>query len=414
MPLFASFRRPFYGWWIVVASFLIAFYVGGVVFYGFTAIFEPIAEEMGWSYAQISLAASLRGLELGLLAPLTGMMTDRWGPRRILMGGTILTAGGLFLLSQTSSLAMFYGAFALLALGMSASTVTVLLTAVANWFRARAGLASGIAICGFGFSGLIVPVIVRLVDLYDWRMAVVFLGAGVLVIALPLSMVFRHRPEKYGYLPDGRKDAGVKAAGSLPSAPELNVGASYALKSPTFWRISLTYMCHMIFVSSIITHVMPYLSSIGVVRSQASLVAMAIPIISVSGRLSFGWFADKYTRRKVAAIAYIMMTLGLLCFGSLASAGLWLIVPFLLLFGIGYGGSNALRPSMVTEYFGRSNFGSIFGLMVGINALGGILGPPVAGWVFDTWGSYQGIWFVYAVVGIGAVLSIAGVTHTRT
>ena len=414
MPFFSSLPRPFYGWWIVAASFLIAFYVGGVVFYGFTAIFEPIAEEMGWSYAQISLAASLRGLELGLLAPLTGMLTDRWGPRRILMGGTILTAGGLFLLSQTSSLATFYGAFALLALGMSASTVTVLLTAVANWFRARAGLASGIAICGFGFSGLIVPVIVRLVDLYDWRMAVVFLGAGVLVIALPLSMVFRHRPEKYGYLPDGRKDAGVQAAGSIPPPPELNVGARYALKSSIFWRISLTYMCHMIFVSSIITHVMPYLSSIGVVRSQASLVAMAIPIISVSGRLSFGWLADKFTRRKVAATAYIMMTLGLLCFGSLASAGLWLIVPFLLLFGIGYGGSNALRPSMVTEYFGRNNFGSIFGLMVGINALGGILGPPVAGWVFDTWGSYQGIWFVYAVVGIAAVLSIASITRTRT
>jgi MFS family permease len=387
--------------------------VGGVVFYGFTAIFEPIAEEMGWSYAQISLAASLRGLELGILAPLTGMMTDRWGPRRILMGGAILTAGGLFLLSQTSSLATFYGAFALLALGMSATIVTVLLTAVANWFRARAGLASGIAICGFGFSGIIVPFIVRLVDVYDWRMAVVFLGAGVLVVALPLSLVFRHRPERYGYLPDGGQTSAVGAAGSPPPAPEMNVGVGYALRSPTFWRISLTYMCHMIFVSSIITHVMPYLSSVGVARAQASLVAMAIPIISVGGRLSFGWFADKFTRRRIAATAYVMMTLGLLCFGSLAIYGLWFLVPFLLLFGIGYGGSNALRPALVTEYFGRSKFGSIFGLMVGINALGGILGPPLAGWVFDTWGSYQGIWFVYAIVGIGAVLSVAGISRAR-
>ena len=69
----------FYGWWIVGACFLIALYMGGVIFYGFTAIFEPIANEFGWSYTQISLALSLRGLEIGLLAPLIGLLVDRWG-----------------------------------------------------------------------------------------------------------------------------------------------------------------------------------------------------------------------------------------------------------------------------------------------------------------------------------------------
>ena len=74
-----SWKPPkiFYGWYIVGASFLIFIYMGGVVFYGFTAIFEPIANEFHWSYAQISLAASLRGLEIGLLAPLTGILVDR-------------------------------------------------------------------------------------------------------------------------------------------------------------------------------------------------------------------------------------------------------------------------------------------------------------------------------------------------
>ena len=114
--------KIFYGWWVVVASFLIALYVGGTVFYGFTAFFEPIANEMGWSYTQISLAASLRGLEIGLLSPVVGILADRWGPRRLIFSGVLITVSGLLLLSSTSSLIMFYGAFALLSIGVSACT----------------------------------------------------------------------------------------------------------------------------------------------------------------------------------------------------------------------------------------------------------------------------------------------------
>jgi len=168
--------KIFYGWWIVGASFLIALCVGGAVFYGFTAFFEPIANEMGWSYTQISLAASLRGLEMGLLSPFVGILADRWGPKRLIFGGVLITVAGLLLLSSTRSLIMFYGAFALLAIGVSACTVTVLLTAIANWFRRKMGIASGIAICGFGFSGLLIPVIVRLIAAYDWRIAVTILA----------------------------------------------------------------------------------------------------------------------------------------------------------------------------------------------------------------------------------------------
>ena len=79
--------KVFYGWWVVSACFLISLYLGGVVILGFTAFFEPIANEFGWSYAQISLAASLRGMEVGLLAPVLGLLVDRWGPRRLIFGG---------------------------------------------------------------------------------------------------------------------------------------------------------------------------------------------------------------------------------------------------------------------------------------------------------------------------------------
>lgn len=414
-------RRPdvFYGWWIVAASFFIALYVGGGVFYGFTAIFEPIANEMGWSYTHISLAASLRGLEMGLLAPLVGVLTDRWGPRRLIFGGAILGSLGLLTLSQTTSLGMFYGAFVLIAIGMSACTMTVLMTAVANWFRRRVGIASGIAVCGFGFGGLMVPALVKLIETYDWRPTIMLLAVGMLFIPVLLSIVFRHKPEQYGYLPDGETaDRNPSADGvpaTTPSKPDdIALGVRQVFKSVTFWIVALAFTCHIFLVTAIITHVMPYLSSIGVARSTSSIVATAIPLTSIFGRLSFGWFGDRFNRKTTTAVGFAMMGLGLFCFGYTATGGTWLLVPFLVLFGIGYGGLNVMRPSLIQEYFGRRSFGTVFGLIIGINMAGSIGGPALAGWVFDTWGSYQGIWLAMSAIPVAALIATLVLSPVRS
>ena len=406
--------RVFYGWWIVAASFLVALYVGGVVFYGFTAIFEPIADDLGWSYTQISLAASLRGIEMSLLAPVIGMLVDRLGPRKLVFGGAIMTAAGLALLSRTDSLAMFYGAFFVITIGMSGCSLTVLMTAIANWFRRSVGKATGVAASGFGFGGLVVPLVVRLIDAYDWRTAMLLLGLGMLVLVLPLALLFRHRPEQYGYLPDGEAVPPV-----LDSAPtqaqtgEVNVGAREALRRSTFWRMAVGFTYHVLVLTAVVTHVMPYLSSIGVARAKASVVATLVPVTSIAGRLGFGWLGDRFDRRRLAAIGFAMMGLGTLCFAYAAPTSPWLLILFVALFGIGYGANNVLRPSLVRELFGRTSFGAVLGFMIGINMLGGIVGPPLAGWVFDNWGSYQGIWLLFAGLGVAAVVSILTVPHAR-
>ncbi len=366
-------------------------------------IFEPIANEMGWSYTQIALGPSLLGVEAGLLAPLLGILADRWGSRRLIFTGAVVTAGGLLLLSQITSLAMFYGALALMAIGISCCTMTVLMTAVSGWFRRKVGLASGIAVSGFGFGGLLIPVMVRLIDVYEWRTAVTILAIGMLVIVAPLSLVFRHKPEKYGYLPDGEAIDAAKTNGdpTLPQVAEVEVKARAALKSRTFWQLALAYTFQGMFVSATVTHIMPYLSSIGVNRSMATIVATAVPLISITGRFGLGWLGDKMNRRLVAAVAFAMMGIGSFFFGYAGTSGAWSLVFFLILFGIGYGGGNSLRPSLGREYFGRTSFGTIFGLIMGINMLGGLTGPPLAGWVYDNWGNYQVIWFVFA--GLAAI-----------
>jgi MFS family permease len=413
----ARLPSVFYGWWLVGASALIALYVGGGVFYGFTAIFEPIADELGWSYAQISLAASLRGLEMGLLAPVVGVLTDRLGPRRLIFGGAIMGAIGLLLLSRATSLPTFYGAFVLIALAVSTCTMTVLTTAVSNWFRRKIGIASGIAVSGFGLGGLMVPVIVRLVESYDWRVAVAMLAAGMLVVPLPLSLLFRHRPEHYGYLPDGqaREEALPPATVDLlaTAAEEASPGLKRALASGVFAALALSFTCHTLLVTAVITHVMPYLSSVGISRSLSGMVATAVPLASIAGRLGFGWFGDRHGRKLTTVAGFGMMSAGLLSFGYAGSNSLWLLLPFLILFGTGYGGVNVMRVSLVQEHFGRRGFGTIFGVMTGVNMIGSLSGPALAGWAFDTFGSYRGIWLVMSGAPLVAVAAIMTLPPAR-
>lgn len=407
-------HKIFYGWWLVAASFPIALYVAGAIFYGFTAIFEPIANEMGWSYAQVSFASSLRGLESGLLAPLIGILVDRWGPRRLIAMGALALFLGLSLLSHVNSLAMFYGAFVLISAGMSSCTMTVLMTAVANWFRKKIGIASGIAICGFGFGGLLIPVIVWLVESWGWRMAVNVLAVGALVIVLPLSLLFRHKPEQYGYLPDG-EELKQEHNQAIPStdASEESVSSRQLLKTRYFWQLSLAFMCLTIMLSAVVTHIMPYLSSIGISRTQASLVATGVPVVSVGGRLFFGWIGDKVDRRKLLAVVLAMMLLGLSCFELAATRGNWLLVLYMVLFGLGFGGGIGLRPGMVRELFGRSKFGTVFGMMMGTGALGTVVGPLLAGWAFDSWGSYQNVWFMFNAFAVIAVVLVLFLPSAR-
>lgn len=403
--------RLYYGWWIVGASVLVGLYVGGIVVYGFTAIFEPIVLEFGWSYAVVAFAASLRGVESGLLEPVVGRLVDRWGPRRLIVFGSLFTTAGLLLLSHTFSLAMFYGSFVLLAVGMSACGPTVLVTAVASWFRVRQAFATGIALSGFGLGGLILPLMVTLIAQYGWRVTFEILAVGALILILPLSLIFRNQTDEFADQSHGaRKERStvshVTGRVMRRDSKEVPVGIRRATNTRYFWLLTLAFTLHSAIVITIVTHVMPYLGDIGLERMRAGMVATAIPVLSVFGRLGLGLVGDRVSRTRVCALAFGMMSAGIVCFAAAQSLGSWVLYVFLLLFGVGYGGVTALRPALTREYFGRERFGSIFGLIVGINALGGIVAPPVTGWVYDTWGDYQAAWLVLSVLSIVAALLV--------
>ncbi len=403
-------KRPpiFYGWWIVVSSSLITLLTNGFVMLGFTALFEPIADEFGWSYTQISFAASLRGIEVGVMAPVVGVLVDHWGPRRLTVAGIILVGFGLFFLSRINSLGMFYVGFTFIALGFSCLSPTVLLTTTAHWFRKRLGVATGISASGFALGGVMVPLVVLLIDAYSWRTALVILGLITLVTCFPLATMLRHKPEQYGLLPDGEKTVVTSPHGMevKMEVPEAGFTLRQVLRSRPFWHMGVAMMFIFLALSTMTAHIMPYLSSIGMARSSASLVAMAVPLVSIAGRIGSGWLSDRFSKKKVATGLFGLIALGLLCTSFASSETLWLIAPFIVFFGIGWGGSTISRVSLISTYFGRSNFGSIFGMCMGMAAMGTVIGPIFAGWVYDNWGSYQITWPVLTVLVLVGMITL--------
>jgi len=397
-----GYEKIFYGWWIVLACFIISLYLGGSIFFGFTAFFEPLRKEFGWSYTQISFAASLRGLEMGFWSPIVGFLVDHFGSRKLILAGVVAVGLALVLLSLTQSLAMFYVGSVLLAFGAGGCASVVTMTVVANWFHKKVGVALGIMASGFGASGLIVPLIVWLIDVSGWRSTFFLLGLGMWILGIPLSLIIRNRPEQYGYLPDGQRP---ELEPSMPGIQEAGkeMGFKEALGKGSFLYLNVAEGIRMMTIATVATHVMPYLKSLGVPRSTAALVAAGIPLFSIIGRFGFGWLGDAFDKRMVMGASFCFMGLGLLAFCYVNV--LWVLLPFLLFFSPGFGGAMVVRGSIIREYFGRGSFGKMIGITMGAGAIGGIIGPTVAGWVFDVTGSYRPVWFAFmAVIALTTVL----------
>ena len=394
--------KIFYGWYIVGAGILISA-LGGITGYGFTALVGPIISTCGWSYAQISLAMSLRGAQAGVLAPFVGRAVDRWPIKRLILAGVIIIGLGYILLSRVTTLPMFYASFMVIALGTSLSTHMVPGVAVVRWFRRNVGKATGLLALGIGLGGLSTPILVKLIDALGWRNTLLILAATVWMIGIPLSFVFRNRPQDYGMFPDGKPPDKVKETGRV-QAQEFSLGVKQTLKTRAFWQFGIADTLRLSAVGAVMLHVMPYLDSLGIDRPSAAMVAMTFPLISLPSRFSFGWMADIFKKRYVCAVSSTLMAIGLLLFSFTSADKFGLAFGFAAAYGIGIGGIVALRAPLVREYFGTKNFGTIFGMTSIFTTIGMMLSPPLVGLFYDIRGTYFPIWLILSGCTIVAAI----------
>jgi len=401
---------------MVFISAIIRFFESGTYFYGFSAFFNPIRTTFGWGAAETSVAFSLQRLESGAMAPLSGFLTDRLGPRKMMLIGWIIAGAGFFAMSRVNSIWVFYIAFVVLALGMSLGSFMPSNALAARWFVKKRSRAITLSALGAGAGGILIPLITVGILQFGWRTSLVVVGIAAWLICLPLSFIVKDRPEMAGYLPDGDDPVSQTNLGDTTeknptgSRNDLGTESTYTglsvketLKTGSFWLISLVSLFQHLGTSAVFVHMIPYLESVDFPEMQAAFAVSGMAICSVVGRLVFGILGDYVNKRYLLTIALALQTVGLFLLSLIDVSRVWLLVIFLLVYAPGYGAPIVVRPALQADYFGVKNFGTIMGLISLVSLAGGLSSPIVAGWIFDTTGGYQFAWRIFALISVPTI-----------
>jgi MFS family permease len=411
-----AFPDVYEGWIVVGSSGAVVLVVAAIFFYGFGTIFNDVRDEFGWSNASTALAFSLRNEVGGVGAILVGIALDRVGPRRVLYIGVTIASIGVVSMSYMQELWHFYLVMVVVALGSSAAGGQVGLTAIATWFRERRAFAMSVMTLGGGLGGIFVVVVAALVEALGWRWALRVLAAFMLLVGLVVGSNIRARPPEHPQPMDGRPRSPGRPAEEPEGASRWGVPVRVAITSRSFALLSLAMFGSSFGFVALAVHQIPYMETqIGVSKAVASSSVAVFTLASISGRIGFGYLADRYSKRLMLALALALLAGGMLV---LAVAGnYWQAVLGIAIAAPGFGGTVPLRPAMAADYFGVRSFGTINGVVQFVSTTGGAAGPWVVGRIVDINGEYAAGWLVagavVAMVGIPAALAAAPPTALR-
>jgi len=405
--------KLYYGWYIVAASAVLGALNSIIFVYGFSAFVDPILGSLGWTVTQLSLASSLRSLENGIFNPLWGNLSDRWPARRLMLMGVIGTAVGVFILSRTTNLLIYYAGFLVVGVWSSLAFSVLPPVVITRWFRHDIGKANGVYAMGAGIGGVMVPLLVEVIDKLHWQNTLLLASIVYLVIGIPISFVFKNRPEDMGLIPDGRIVDSSKS-GKKNTNYNFSTTVKQALKMRAFWYISLVQLYQMAVVGTVSTFIITYLTNERMEREQAAMIVSLFTFISLFARIPLGMLADFLNKRLVLSSTIALFAIALFCFWRLnGESPFWLVLLFASTCGIALGSIIALRAPVQLEYFGTHNFGVIFGLTSIASTLGGFIAAPIAGRIFDQFHTYRPFWLGLAIFGVLLMLLILTLPNAK-
>lgn len=388
------------GWIVVGSAACVVLLIGASFFYGFGTIFNEVIDEFGWSVAATSLAFSLRSEVGGIAAPFIGVLIDRLGAQKVALGGVVISAVGVLLMSEIQAIWHFYAVMMVIAIGSSAAGGSVGLVAIASWFEARRAFAMSIMTLGGGVGGLLVVAIAALVEEFGWRGALRALAAIMLTVGIAFAVNIRTRPEDHPQPMDG-----VRASSdgtTLTPAVRWGMTLRQVMRSRAFIFMSLGLILMNFSTTAVVIHQIPYLErEMHVSKAVAGSSVAFFTMFSIVGRLGAGYLADRFSKRliMVASCLFVLAGLPILAFADsymVATAGILIIAP-------GFGGTIPVRPAMLADYFGTKFFGTINGVVALVTTTGGALGPWLVGWLVDTTGHYQAGWLLSTAVAAAAI-----------
>lgn len=404
--------RVFYGWWIVGAGFGLEALIGGLLFHAYGAYVVVLQQEFGWSKTMLAAAFSMSRAESGLLGPVQGWLTDRFGPRALIQVGVVVFGVGFMLFSQIRSPVGFFATFFLIALGSSLAGYLPIGVAVVNWFRRRRALALGLSATGMAVGGLLAPLVASALARFGWRWTAFASGVLILLVGLPIAQVVRHRPEPYGLRPDGDPPAGGAGAGPVAGAPAgvelaaVDFTAREALRTPAFWLVSLGHGSALLVVSAVLVHLIAHVTErLGYSLRQGATVVALLTVMQVIGQLAGGWAGDRFSKRAIVVTCMFGHAVALVLLAWAWTV--WMVVAFAVLHGLAWGIRGPLMAAIRADYFGSASFGMITGASSMIVMFGMMGGPLIAGILADRTGSYRvGFAVLAALALLGSVFFV--------
>lgn len=382
-----------YGWVIVAVGALMTCVALGAEFS--LAVYLPsMAADTGWTRAGISGAMTLDFLAMGLGGFVWGAVSDRFGPRPVVLCGAILLGTGQILASQASSLLMFQLTYGLL-VGIATGAVYIpLMAAVTNWFDRQRGLAVSLVSVGFGVAPMTMSPLARWFVLqHDWRWAMMAIGLIAWALMIPTAFLLRRAAAT---LPANAESAGKAEQG-------VETSLSKALRSRPFVILAATFFFCCTAHAGPIFHTMSYAISCGIAPMVAVSIYSVEGLSGLGGRLLFGLASDRFGAKRVLAVGLLIQALGIGAYAMVDQLDQFYAMAVVL--GAAYGGLMPLYAVLARSYFSASILGGVIGAAATVSSLGMALGPPAGGWIFDHYGSYGWLYLASGAVGLLAVVT---------
>ena len=409
--------RFFYGWYIVAVGFIANVATSFALASTLSIFLKPLTADLGISRGVFSLLRSGEGIIAAGLAPLVGVLVDRYGGRWLMVGGAAIVAVGYLLLGQVASFAQFAAVrLTLVSCGDVLMGYMVVNVVVAQWFVRQRGRAFAFTSMGVGFAKVCMPILAAwLLLMLGWRQTWVVFGvltAGLLI--LPALLFVRRRPEEMGLNPDGdAKPAGAdttpqgknSGASSITHSADLAWTRSEALRTRAFWLLVITFGISSIGVTGLNLHVFSYVTDIGHSPVVAASVMSVIASMQLASPLAWGLLAERVDARIAAMLRFVVQAIGLGL--AILTGNLFCLYAGFFLYGIGLGGNMVLPDILWANYFGRRSLGRIRGMGLLISHVLAAIGPPFFGFLYDATGGYGLSFAIFgAVLMASAVLSL--------